>query len=72
MKNKTRRALKAAGALDYDSDESNDCSVDSNSLTSKKEVAEVTLHTKLTTEKGIKLYRQIMLHMMKVYVKVSR
>jgi hypothetical protein len=71
LKNATRRALKAAGALDYDSDESNDCSVDSNSLMSKKEAKEITLHTRLTTEKGIKLYRQIMLNMMKVYVKVG-
>jgi len=69
LKIANRKALKEAGELNYDSDASNECSVDTNPLIPSTDTA-VHLHTKLTTERALTLYRQIALHLLKVYVKV--
>jgi hypothetical protein len=68
MKSDARRALLAAGrTIEEDSDEE-EMSVASNSVKPKE--VKPTLHTKLTTEKGLTLYRTIVLHLLTVYVKV--
>jgi hypothetical protein len=75
MKNDARKALIAAGReLPDEDDDDTHGGGDNDSLSQhsqqNQQKTKPNLHTKLTTEKGLQLYRSILLNLLTVYVKV--
>jgi hypothetical protein len=67
------RALRDAGELDYDSDDTIENSLDTNPMIMDidDEEKEIELHTQLTTEYALELYRRRAQNLMTVYVKIT-
>ena len=64
------RALRDAGELDYDSDDTVDNSVDTDPMMAVEE-KKIELHTQLTTEYALELYRKRALNLLTLYVKIA-
>ena len=66
------RALRDAGELDYDTDDTIEDSLETNSLMeSESQEEKIELHTQLTTEYALELYRKRAQKLMTVYVKIT-
>lgn len=71
MKNDAKRALLAAGRSFMENDEEEDEeSIESSQSLIRISSERPKLHTRLTTEKGLQLYRNIILRILTVYVKI--